>query len=350
VGARPQFIKAAPVSRKIRKENTEVLVHTGQHYDENMSKVFFDELNIPKPDYNLGVGSASHGKQTGKMLIEIEKVIMKENPDYVLVYGDTNSTIAGALAASKLHISVAHVEAGLRSYNKNMPEEQNRVLTDHISDLLFCPTKTSVENLKKEGITNGVHNVGDVMYDSVLYNVEIARKKSNILENLNLNKNKYYLATIHRAENTDNKEKLLTILDSLNELDEKVVFPVHPRTNKKMNDYGRNKNYYSNIKFIKPVSYLDMLKLIDNSIKILTDSGGLQKEAYFLEKACITLREKTEWIETLNNNYNILVKKDLDKIKNYVNLSIDINKKSEYFGDGNSAKKIISKLRIDKSE
>ncbi|MFW6016696.1 MAG: non-hydrolyzing UDP-N-acetylglucosamine 2-epimerase [bacterium] len=344
IGARPQFIKLAPVSREIRKEHQEVLVHTGQHYDDYMSKIFFEELNIPKPDYNLGIGSASHGKQTGEMLIEIEKVILHEKPNYVIVYGDTNSTIAGALASSKLHVPLIHVEAGLRSYNKKMPEEQNRILTDHISDILLCPTQTAVKNLRQEGIIEGVYNIGDIMYDSVLYNYKIAEKKSNILNKLYLENDGYYLATVHRAENTDKKNKLLTILEAFNELDKPVIFPIHPRTNSKLEQYGKETNIYQNVRFIQPVSYLDMINLIAGCKKVLTDSGGLQKEAYFLDTPCITLRNQTEWVETLKNNWNILVKIKKEEILEKVSAqnTENIDKDNNYFGDGKAAKKLLN--------
>jgi UDP-N-acetylglucosamine 2-epimerase len=239
VGARPQFIKLAPLSKILRENGiNEIIVHTGQHYDENMNDLFFKELEIPEPDYNLGIGSGNHGEQTGRMLIEIEKIILKENPDLVIVYGDTNSTLAGALAASKLHIKLAHVEAGLRSFNKRMPEEINRVLTDHVSDILFCPTQTAVENLKNEGITKGVYLVGDVMFDALLHFSKISDMKSNILERLNIKPKEYYLATIHRAENTDNYERLKNILTAFSKMDEIVVFPIHPRTKKMINCHG----------------------------------------------------------------------------------------------------------------
>ncbi|MBU4138641.1 MAG: UDP-N-acetylglucosamine 2-epimerase (non-hydrolyzing) [Euryarchaeota archaeon] len=305
VGARPQFIKCAPLSRELRKVHHEILVHTGQHYDHDMSDIFFEELNIPKPDYNLGIGSGSHGEQTGKMLTEIEKVLLKEKPDLVLVYGDTNSTLAGALAAVKLHIRVAHVEAGLRSFDRNMPEEINQVLTDHISDILFCPTQTAVDNLSKEGITQGVHLVGDVMLDALEYNKTVAEKKSKILEVLGLKKDKYLVITIHRPSNTDSRENLNNIIKALREIGEAVVFPVHPRTKKFLQEYGLD--FPANVRLMDPLGYLDMLKLMAGARKILTDSGGIQKEAYMLGVPCVTLRENTEWVETLEGGWNVLV-------------------------------------------
>lgn len=347
VGARPQFIKAAAVSRELRREHNEVLVHTGQHYDVNMSRVFFDELEIPRPDYNLNIGSAGHGEQTGRMLIELERVILTEKPDYVLVYGDTNSTLAGALVGSKLLIPVIHVEAGLRSYNKRMPEEQNRVLTDHMSDFLFCPTATAVANLAKEDIVKGVYNSGDVMYDSVFYNMKLAMEKSDVLERLELKPEGYYLATVHRAENTDDPNKLLTILEALNRLDQKVVFPMHPRTRNILKNYGRDIETYRNILVVEPVGYLDMLMLTKHSRKVLTDSGGLQKEAYFLDRPCVTLRNETEWVETLDGNWNVLVDVDNDRIVEVVKSQApEVNIKNKmYFGNGRAAEEMLRILK-----
>ena len=338
VGARPQFVKAAALSKKLREKFTEVLVHTGQHYDSNMSDVFFKELGIPEPDYNLGVGSGSHGEQTGGMLIEIEKVLIKEKPDLVLVYGDTNSTIAGSLAAAKLHIKVAHVEAGLRSFNRAMPEELNRVVTDHLSDFLFTPTKTAVDNLNKEGIINGVFNTGDVMYDAVLQFSRVAKEKSQILRTLGIEPKTYLYATVHRAENTDNPENLKNIILALAESGEKIVFPIHPRTRKMMG--GIELPSLPNIKMIEPVGYLDNLILIENSKKVLTDSGGIQKEAYFLKVPCITLREETEWVETVEDGWNILVGADKKKIQQSIEKFESKGKQSDHFGDGQAANKI----------
>ena len=355
VGARPQFIKAMPVSRELRKAHTEILIHTGQHYDHNMSKIFFDELQIPQPEYNLQVGSGTHGMQTGNMLIEIERVLLSENPDLVLVYGDTNSTLAGALAAVKLHIPVAHVEAGLRSFNKLMPEEINRILTDHVSELLFCPTQTAVDNLSKEGITKGVHLTGDVMFDAVLYNSQLADEKSTILETLNLKKGAYYLATVHRPCNTDNPVNLQNIIDAFGELNLPVVFPLHPRTRAKLealdiqleplvsNDsicqYANRQ--FSNIIFTEPVGYLDMLRLEKNARKILTDSGGVQKEAYFFHIHCITLRDETEWVETVEAGWNTLVGSDTFAIVSEIQKPIPSTWISELYGNGNASKSIV---------
>lgn len=340
VGARPQFIKAAAVSNIIRKEHEEVLVHTGQHYDENMSKVFFQELQIPKPDYNLEIGSGNHGEQTGKMLIDLERIYLKEKPDLVLVYGDTNSTLAGALCASKLLIPVAHVEAGLRSFNMNMPEEQNRILTDHISKLLFVPTATAEANLHNEGINQHVHNVGDVMFDAVLHFKKLAEKKESILEKISVKSGEYILTTIHRAENTNDINRLKNIIEALNESGKKIVLPLHPRTKKYIEDY--NLQFSDNIKLIEPVGYLDMITLEMNSQKIVTDSGGVQKEAFFMKKPCITMRDETEWVETVKNGWNIVVGTDMDKILNsIINFKPEM-KQRDIFGDGKAAYKILN--------
>ncbi len=348
VGARPQFIKMAPVSKELRKKFKEIIIHTGQHYDYEMNEIFFKELNIPKPDYNLGVGSGTHGYQTGEMLKKIEKVLIQERPDIVLVYGDTNSTLAGALAAVKLHIPVAHVEAGLRSFDRRMPEEINRVLTDHASDILFAPTETAVRNLENEGIKRGVYLVGDVMVDALLQNIEVAEMESKILEKLEIKKKEYLLVTVHRAENTDNREKLKSIVEALIESNEKIVFPAHLRTVKALKKF----NLYSllessnNIKLINPVGYIDILILEKYARKILTDSGGVQKEAYILKVPCITLRETTEWVETVQDGWNILVGSDKEKIKKAIK-TFEPSEKThkQRFGDGKSAKRIVQVLQ-----
>ncbi|KAB7707398.1 UDP-N-acetylglucosamine 2-epimerase (non-hydrolyzing) [Bacillus aerolatus] len=344
-GTRPQLVKVAPVSRELRKHATEVLVNTGQHYDYNMAGVFFHELNIPKPDYDLGIGSASHGKQTGDMLAAIEEVVFKEKPDAVLVYGDTNSTLAGALAASKLHIPLIHIEAGLRSFNKKMPEEINRVITDHVSTLLFPPTETAVQNLKNENITENVVNVGDVMYDAVLYNTAIAEEKYN-LEQFGVEEKRYTLATIHRADNTDSKEKLTAIFKAFANLDETVILPLHPRTKHRLDEYGLSEltGVGSNLQVIEPVSYLEMLLLEKYAKAIVTDSGGVQKEAYFAKVPCLTLRPETEWVETVEAGCNRLVaplKEDLAAI-------IQDFKPTDYskqlYGDGKASEKITKEI------
>jgi UDP-N-acetylglucosamine 2-epimerase (non-hydrolysing) len=345
VGARPQFIKAAAVSRQLRKKHHEILVHTGQHYDKELSNIFFDELKIPKPDYNLNIGSDSHAKQIGKMLIEIEKVLFKEKPDFVLVYGDTNSTLAGALSAAKLQIPLAHVEAGLRSFDRRMPEELNRVLADHVSNILFCPTQTSIQNLKNEGITKGVYNIGDVMVDVLLNNLKIA-KKSKIIKKLKLKSNDYLVATIHRPSNTDDKNNLTNIVEAFIESERAIVFPVHFRTQKylkKFKLYEKLKRS-RNVLAIDPIGYLDFLWLMNNSDKILTDSGGIQKEAYILKKPCITLRENTEWVETINEGWNILVYTNKNKILKAIK-NFNPKKQSKLlFGDGKASLKIVKIL------
>jgi len=307
VGARPQFIKCAPVSRELRKEHEEILVHTGQHYDHGMSAVFFEELAIPEPDYNLGIGSGTHGRQTGAMLGAIEDVLEKEEPEIVLVYGDTNSTLAGALAAAKMHVPVAHVEAGLRSFDRRMPEEVNRVLTDHASDILFCPTATAVRNLAAEGVTEGVFLVGDVMVDAMNHNRTIAEERSRILEDAGVRPGEYLVVTVHRPSNTDSRENMAAIIGALGEAGVPVVFPVHPRTRKFLLGYDLLAAMPENIRITEPLGYLDMLRLMAHAKKILTDSGGVQKEAYMLGVPCITLRENTEWVETVEAGWNVLV-------------------------------------------
>lgn len=367
VGARPQFIKAGIVSKAIqnynkRSENNktikEILVHTGQHYDYLMNQVFFEELKLPEPDYHLGVGSAPHGKQTGLMLERIEKVLNKEKPSLVMVYGDTNSTLAGALASTKLKIPVAHIEAGLRSYNREMPEEINRLLTDHLSTYLFCPTKQGVLNLAIEGIKDGggrvVRNVGDVMYDSILHYSQIAEKKSKILKELGLltphssQLTSYYLATLHRAENTDNPIRLRSILMALNKIakDVPVILPLHPRT-KKMIEIHHLQKETQNIKIINPVSYFNMLALEKNANLIFTDSGGVQKEAYWFKVPCLTLREETEWRETIESGWNLLVGTNTEKIIKgvYKQLGRRIHRKPiENFGNGKASERIVNQL------
>lgn len=349
VGARPQFIKAAAVSRVLKSAEgvNEILVHTGQHYGANMSHVFFEELEIPRPDYNLGIGSGTHGAQTGKMLEAIEKVLLEEKPDWVLVYGDTNSTLAGALAAVKLHIPVAHVEAGLRSFNRHMPEEINRVLTDHASDLLFAPTKTAVMNLRHEGIPEErIKLVGDVMYDAALFYGKKAELQSQILNKLGLKPKEYVLATVHRAENTDDPVRLKVIFDALCEIagEIKVVLPLHPRTREALIKSAMYDKVASSICLTEPVGYLDMVMLEKNARLIATDSGGVQKEAFFYRVPCVTLREETEWVELVELGWNFLtspISKEtiIAGIRyNYIN-----HDRSEHYpyGKGNSAEKVL---------
>ena len=347
IGARPQFVKAAVVSRLISldSEINEIIIHTGQHFDSNMSNIFFDELEIPKPDVNLGIGGGSHGQNTGKMVEQIENILIIEKPDWIIVYGDTDSTLAGAIAAVKLNIPIAHVEAGLRSYNRSMPEEINRVLTDHISSILFVPTNNSIINLKKEGnFRKKVINVGDVMLDAVNYYKAYAKEPKI----LNFSSNtSFVLCTIHRAENTDNKIRLENIVKTLNKLSKhiKIVLPLHPRTRKKLSNYG-GENLNSSIELIDPVGYLEMNWLISNCQLVITDSGGLQKESYFHKKPCVTLRNETEWIELLEDGANILLdpskKNSLSIILQMMNKKVNPN--SELFGDGNAGKLIIEAI------
>lgn len=345
VGARPQFIKAAPVSRALRRVAREILIHTGQHYDHGMSAVFFEELAILEPDYNLGIGSGAHGWQTGQMLIAIEEVLLAEQPAWVLVYGDTNSTLAGALAAVKLHIPVAHIEAGLRSFNRAMPEEHNRILTDHAADLLFCPTQHAVDLLAREGITRGVHLTGDVMLDAFLHNAALAEQRSTLLTDLALAPGAYALATLHRPANTDDPERLHGILSALAALDLPVILPLHPRTRQQIDRHALlPKSKIENLKFIAPVGYLDMLLLERHAACILTDSGGVQKEAYMAGVPCITLREETEWIETVEAGWNILVGADPARILEAAHDFTPPNARPPLYGDGHAAERIAEIL------
>jgi len=353
VGARPQFIKAAAVSRALKEGGPSaqglqnVLIHTGQHYDEGMSEVFFRELDIPEPDYNLGVGSGPHGQQTARMLEGIEQVLVKEQPDVCLVYGDTNSTLAGALAAAKLHIPIAHVEAGLRSFNRQMPEEINRVLTDHLAEILFCPTRTAVDNLRKEGIQERVYLVGDVMYDCLVFYLEKARANATaVLCRFGIRPRGYCVATIHRAENTDDKVRLASILQGLGQLgaDWPVVLPLHPRTAGFIQRYGLE--VPQGIRLAGPISYLDMVNLQANARLILTDSGGIQKEAYWLKVPCVTLREQTEWVETVQAGWNRLAGADKERILAAAREAMaEVDRPEPLgYGDGHAAQKIIAIL------
>lgn len=352
VGARPQFIKAGVVSRIIRDNFSdrldEILIHTGQHYDKNMSDIFFKQLDLPQPKVNLEIGSSSHGEQTGKMLSLLEQVFIKEKPDMVVVYGDTNSTLAGALAAAKIHLPVAHVEAGLRSWNRKMPEEINRVMVDHISNLLFCPSDVSINNLKKEGIAEGVIKTGDVMHDSALYCAQRAdNEKENfnrICEEFSVSPGKYFLATVHRAENTDQIENLKHIISSFDKLPQKVVWPVHPRTKRMME---KNKIVCgNNVVLTSPFSYLDMILFLKNAAMVLTDSGGVQKEAMFFETPCVTLRSETEWTETIESGWNLLSGIDSNQILKTVKAHSNTPKKNteQIYGTGKSADKVITAI------
>ena len=346
VGARPQFIKASAVSRAVgaRDDVTDAIIHTGQHFDENMSRVFFDELAIPEPAENLGIAGGSHGQMTGRMLEALETVILRDAPDAVLVHGDTNSTIAGALAAVKLHVPVAHVEAGLRSFNRRMPEEINRVVTDHVADLLFCPTPVAVENLRAEGAADGVLLTGDVMYDSALHFMDLARERSDVLARLGLDEGAYYLATVHRAENTDDAARLEGILSALDAADRPVVLPVHPRTRQTMERAGLAAG---GIRLVEPVSYLDMLRLEAGARVILTDSGGVQKEAYFAGVPCVTLRGETEWVELVRAGWNRVAGADPAAVADALAWAeaMDRTPPAEpLYGDGHAAERIVTAL------
>ena len=310
-----------------------------------MNKIFFEELCIPEPNYYLGVGSGSHGQQTGEMLRKLEEVLIIEKPDLVLTYGDTNSTLAGALAASKLGIKNAHVESGLRSFDRSMPEEINRILTDHCSDILFCPTQNAVDNLGREGITENVYLTGDVMVDSLLLNKEIAEAQSSILNDLNLKSKDYLVATIHRANNTDNIEHLRNIVEAFQKLNENIIFPVHPRTEKLLKNYGLYDSLRSSVTLIKPLGFLDFIKLMNHAKMILTDSGGVQKEAYILKVPCVTLRENTEWTETIKDGWNVLVGSNKDRIVEIVNEFMpSVQEHRNRFGDGSASNRIAATI------
>lgn len=370
IGARPQIIKAAAISRAIKNEFDpqiqEILVHTGQHYDSNMSDVFFMEMGIPKPHYNLNVGSMSHAQQTAKMMVGIEELICSEKPDYLLVYGDTNSTLAGALSAAKLHLPVIHVEAGLRSFNKSMPEEINRIMTDHASTLLFTPTKTGFQNLLKEGFSNteiknadvdhpAIFHCGDVMLDNSLFFKEKAETDSSILQKLNLKTNEFVLCTIHRDNNTDIKERLTDIVSVILEISQKnniqIVLPLHPRTANKLPEILDNQLYNDfttaeKIKITEPVSFFDMIQLESNSTLIMTDSGGVQKEAFFFKKPCLIMRSETEWVEIVDAACAKIV--DANRTKIIENFNLFINRQDlafpEIFGNGKAAEFICQKI------
>jgi UDP-GlcNAc3NAcA epimerase len=342
VGARPEFIQAAPVSRALRKNHQEILLHTGQHYDYLMSQTFFDELDIPAPDYNLGVGSGSHARQTAEILVRMEGVLLQEQPDLVIVRGDTNSSLASSLAASKLHIPTAHIEAGERSFNRCMPEEINRLVSDRLADLHFCVSQTAVGRLATEGITAAVHWVGDVMLDALLHNLPIARHKSQVLDRLELKRGRYALVTIHRPGNTDNPGRLRQIVQALNSVQETIVFPVHPRTRKALSQLGAP--FSGHVRLIEPVSYYDMIMLEENARLIATDSGGVQREAYYLKVPCLTLRDETEWAETVEVGWNKVVGADPAHI---VDAWSGFSAPAEHppiFGDGTAGQRIAQIL------
>ncbi|WP_299548835.1 UDP-N-acetylglucosamine 2-epimerase (non-hydrolyzing) [Seonamhaeicola sp.] len=339
IGARPQFIKHFPFEKAASGILDLKTIHTGQHYDKNMSSIFFQQLKMAKPDYMLNIGSGNHGAQTGGMMIEIEKIVEKEKPKGIVVFGDTNSTLAGALVASKLHIPLFHIESGLRSYNKEMPEEINRVLTDHVSDLLFIPSEVASKNLSQEGISKGIQNVGDIMKD--LVDIVI---NDGILNNKKTNEEDYYYVTIHRPYNTDEKHRLNNILDSLNGLDKKIIMTLHPRTKNLSKKYAIDLASFLNIKFIEPQSYFDNLNYLFYSKGLITDSGGMQKEAYWLKKKCVTIRKETEWVETLNFNANKLVFYNLSEIQEELNKE-PLNWDETLYGNGNSANKIVASIK-----
>jgi UDP-N-acetylglucosamine 2-epimerase len=345
VGARPEFIQAAPVSRALQENHQEILVHTGQHYDYLMSQAFFDELDIPAPDYNLEVGSGSHGRQTGEILIRLEEVLLREQPDLVIVRGDTNSTLAGALAASKLHIPTAHIEAGERSFDRRMPEEINRLVADRVADLHFCASQTAVQHLAAEGTTDSVHWVGDVMLDALLQNRPIAHRKSDVLARLDLKPGLYALVTIHRAANTDDPVRLMQIVEALNSVPETIVFPAHPRTRKALTRLGAR--FAVHVRLVEPVSYFDMMVLEDNARIITTDSGGVQREAYFLGIPCLTLRDETEWTETVEAGWNKLVGTDPERVLDAWFSFAPPAERPHIFGDGTAGQRIAQILDSD---
>ena len=342
-GARPQFIKCAPVSAALRASHTEYLVHTGQHYDDSMSRIFFEEMHIPRPDINLEVGSGSHAIQTALMLERLEPIMLDQKPDAVIIYGDTNSTLAGALTAAKLNIPIVHIEAGLRSFNRTMPEEINRIIADRLSTILSCPTQTAVQNLHNEGITDGVINTGDVMYDAILH-FKPLYQKSDILSTLTVSPKDYVLATVHRASNTDNTQNLQNILEGLNNSGKRCIFPLHPRTRKVMENNDISPTTYPNINFIQPLGYLDFMAVASNASTIVTDSGGVQKEAYWHGVPCITVRTETEWVETVKAGWNIITGTNIHKISEAVNTFHPTTPRPEHFGNGHAAQKIVQAI------
>ena len=346
VGARPQFIKASALSRELRKRHEEILVHTGQHYDYAMSGVFFDGLDIPSPEVNLAVGSGSHGQQTGAMLQGIEQVLLSTRPDRVVVFGDTNSTLAGALAASKLHVPVVHVEAGLRSFNRRMPEEVNRVIADHLSDLLLCPSETAVSNLTAEGITKNVHLVGDIMLD-VINGAKplVSVKREALLARLGLRDRRYLLATVHRSENTDDLERLSAILNAFNAVDEPILFPIHPRARQAIT--LANQTLKEHVRLIEPLGYFEMITLAASARLVLTDSGGLQKEAFWLGVPCVTLRDETEWVETVESGWNTLAGASTERILQAVRSFAPPASSTPLYGNGTVATKCIDLMELN---
>lgn len=344
IGARPQFIKAAPVSRAIKKAGlNEIIVHSGQHFDFRMSQLFFEEMGIPEPDINLEVGSGLHGQQTGLIMERFEQALLKEKPDLVLVHGDTNSTLAGALTSAKLRMPIAHNEAGLRSFNRTMPEEHNRVLSDHCSDLLFCPVPKAVAQLRKEGITKGVHLIGDVMYDLTVQNLIERRRSSEILRKLNVYRQKYLLLTLHRPYNVDSKSRMTNLLDILGEVKESIILPLHPRTGKRITKFSLS--VPDNLKLVEPLGYFDMATLEASARMILTDSGGVQKEAYFHGVPCVTLRPETEWTDTVEAGWNRVVGLDRKKILAALSEKWWAVDRPLLFGEGNASEKLVAIIK-----
>jgi len=346
IGTRPQFIKLAPLSKEVRKNHKEIIIHTGQHYDKKMSDLFFKELDIHQPDYNLEVGSGSHGQQTGEMIKRIEKVLIKENPDLVLVYGDTNSTLSGALAAAKLNITVAHIEAGLREFDKSIPEEINKIVSDHTSNILFCPSDLGMKNLAKEGITANVYNVGDITLDLAKRLSANTILEKSILKKYNLKKKDFYYMTMHREKNTGQKKRLSSIVSALENISKTVIFPIHPRTAKALKKYklwGKI-NQIKSLKILPPIGYQESIMLIKNAEKTITDSGGVIKESYFLKTPAVIIDDTTEWVETVEDGWNVIAGADKDKIIRFVNRAVKPKRHREVYGNGKSAQKIIRML------
>lgn len=355
VGARPQFVKAAAVSRVLRSQHDEIMIHTGQHYDPNMSECFFEELHIPVPNYNLGVGSGTHAKQTAQMMIGIEEILLKEKPDAVLLYGDTNSTLAGAITAAKLGIPIAHVEAGVRCGKMDMPEEQNRICTDHLSTWLFAPSQSAMHYLEREGLSDRAYLVGDVMYDAMLYYGQQAdnRQFAEQLQSLQvldkreqMDLSKYYLATTHRPENVDHPDTLRQILEALNELDHPVIYAIHPRTQAKCSAFGIHYADYQNILFVAPLGYIEMIYFTKHACKVITDSGGLHKEAYLWKVPGVVILRDSAWGETLEGNWNVLARPNKqDILQKALYTEIDQSKWAMHYGDGHASEKITQLLR-----
>jgi len=344
LGARPQFVKSFPVSAALDATHEETLVHTGQHYDEKLSDVFFDELGLDSPTYDLGVGSAPHAIQTADIMRELDPIVADESPDALLVYGDTNSTLAGALVGAKRAVDVLHVEAGLRSGNQSMPEEHNRVVTDHVSDVLFAPSADAERNLEREGLGDRAHRPGDVMYDAIRWATDVARSNSTIIESLDLTDTEYVLATVHRPRNTDDETRLAAILDAFERLDRTVVLPAHPRTVDRLEEYELRERAADAVMLVDPVSYLDFVRLLDGAERVATDSGGVQKEAFFLEKPCVTLREETEWVETVEAGWNVLAGADPEEIHWGLTDFETPTTRPEPYGTGDAATRIAEVL------